>query len=183
MEQLREQMVMIGNSEYGGRYLFNGQKTDVAPYTLANAQNESTNKGVFRLNVAPGISVPVSITGEAIFGEAGANDNVFKVLKDAVDHLLNGEQDELLLDIERIERTMEHISTQWSEIGARTNRFELVVERLTDQEVNLKTLRSEVNDLDMAKMIVDLKTQESVHQAALATGARIMQVSLLDFLR
>ena len=34
MEQLREQMVMIGNSEYGGRYLFNGQKTDVAPYSL-----------------------------------------------------------------------------------------------------------------------------------------------------
>ena len=78
---------------------------------------------------------------------------------------------------------MENISTQWSEDGARTNRFELIVQRLTDQEVNLKTLRSEVNDVDMAKIIIDLKTQESVHQAALATGARIMQVSLLDFLR
>ena len=84
MEQLREQMVLIGNSEYGGRYMFNGQKTDVAPYSLDNAPNESTNKGVFRLNVAPGISVPVSITGEAIFGEAGSEDNVFKVLEDTI---------------------------------------------------------------------------------------------------
>ena len=183
MEQLREQMVLIGNSEYGGRFLFNGQKTDVAPYSLDNAPNDTTNKGVFRLNVAPGISVPVSITGEVIFGEAGSEQNVFKVFDDIITHLRNGDQEQLAQSLGRIDERMDNISTQWSEVGARTNRFELIVQRLTDQEVNLKTLRSEVNDVDMAKIIIDLKTQESVHQAALATGARIMQVSLLDFLR
>lgn len=182
VEQLKEQMVMIGNSEYGGKYIFNGQKTDVQPYSLDNPENDSTDDGVFQLNVGQGFSVPVSIPGEQIFGEAGSADNVFQVLEDIITHLNTGDETALLSDITNLDSQMDNISKQWAEIGARTNRFELVVSRLQDHEVNIKTLRSEVNDVDMAEVIVDLKTQESVHQAALATGARIMQVSLVDFL-
>src|SRR5690606_18462912 len=45
VRQLREQMVVIGNSSFNGKFLFNGQKTDQAPYTIANAANEATDDG------------------------------------------------------------------------------------------------------------------------------------------
>ena len=35
----------------------------------------------------------------------------------------------------------------------------------------------------MAKTLIDLTTQQSVYQAALQSGAQIIQPSLLDFLR
>lgn len=185
LEQLRQQMVMIGNSQFNGRFIFNGQKTDIAPYSDATAANDTTDKGVYQLSVSPSVTIPVTITGEDIFGQGGSAQNVFKVLEDTVTHLkaVPFDQNAVLADMEKITERMDHIQTNWSEIGARTNRFELVASRIKDDQVNIKAVRAELNNVDMAQVIIDLKTQESVHQAALSTGARMLQVSLIDFIR
>jgi flagellar hook-associated protein 3 len=183
MKQLREQLVLIGNSSYSGRYLFNGQKTDQAPYTSANAANDTTDTGVFFLNVSPSVSVPVSITGEQIFGTAGDADNTFQILDDTIAHLEANDQDLILADMGRFDIAADRIAKAWAEIGARTNRFVLVENRILDQQVSLKELRGKVADVDMPDAIMQLKIKENVLQAALSTGARISQISLIDFLR
>ncbi|MBW7474994.1 flagellar hook-associated protein FlgL [Paenibacillus oenotherae] len=183
MRQLREQLVTIGNSDYSGRYLFNGQKTDIPPYTVAGAETEQTDPGVYYLSVSASVTVPVSITGEKIFGAAGAADNMFKVLKDIATHLDNNDQNLLLQDLKLIDDTSNRLSLSWAEIGARMNRFDLVENHLLDEQIGLKELRSEVGDVDMTEAITELKLKENVLQAALSTGARIMQVSLIDFIR
>lgn len=183
IRQLREQMVAIGNSSYNGRYMFNGQKMDQQPYTSANAGNEETDPGVYYLNVSPSVSVPVSITGETIFGQAGDPENVFNVLGDIAAHLENNQQNLILGDLERIDASADLISKSWAEIGARTNRFELIESRILDEIDGLKGLRSKLNDVDMAEAITELKLRENVLQGSLATGAKIMQVSLIDFIR
>lgn len=190
INQLREQMVAIANSNYAGRYLFNGQKTDRPPYSVDTANTDKTDKGVFYLNVSPNVKVPVSITGEMIFGPAQdpANpqaepENVFVLLENIANHLENNNREELFKDMERIDAAADRLMVAWAEIGARMNRFELVESRILDEQASLKELRSAVADVDMANAITELKLKENVLQAALGTGARIMQVSLLDFLR
>ncbi|GAC41321.1 flagellar hook-associated protein FlgL [Paenibacillus popilliae] len=191
LKQLKEQLVMIGNSSYNGRYLFNGQKTDIPPYTTEGAATEKTDEGVYRLNVSPAVTVPVSITGELIFGEAvdttlpidKDNDNIFQMMNDMINAAENNDIDGLLNGLERIDAASDRINTQWAEIGARMNRFELMENRLADDKVNLQGERAQVADVDMPEAIIALKTQENVMQAALATGAKIMQVSLIDFIR
>ncbi|MEF2243951.1 flagellar hook-associated protein FlgL [Paenibacillus sp. IITD108] len=190
IEQLKQQMIAIGNSTYNGRYLFNGQKTDVAPYTNDDAAYQTTDDGMYFLNVSASVSVPVSITGEKVFGTAGQagpppvpGDNVFQVLDDIVKHLENNDQDALLADLALIDGAADRISFNLAEVGARTNRFALVEERILDEQIGLKELRSKVGDVDMAEAIIDLQLKENVLQASLATGAKIMQVSLADFLR
>lgn len=183
IRQLKEQLVMIGNSSFSGRYLFNGQKTDQRPYSLTDPANDKTDRGVYYLNVSPFVSVPVSISGEEIFGEAGAADNAFRVFDEILTHLQNNDTTELMNDLVKIDQLADRINNVWAEIGARTNRFELVKERISDQLVSLKELRSKVGDVDMAEAIVELTQRENVLQASLAVGARVMQVSLVDFLR
>lgn len=183
IKQLKEQLIMIGNSSFSGRYLFNGQKTDQKPYSLNDPANDSTDRGVYYLNVSPNVSVPVSISGEEIFGEAGAADNAFRVFDDILDHLANNDLTALQADMEKIDNLSDRINNVWAEIGARTNRFELVKERIEDQILSLKELRSHVGDVDMAEAIIELQQRENVLQASLAIGARIMQVSLIDFIR
>lgn len=191
MEQLKEQLVMIGNSSYNGHYVFNGQKTDQPPYTSANAATETTDKGIYVLNVSPAVTVPVSITGELIFGAAfdntqpvsKTNDNVFKMMDDIIDGLKNNDIPKIAEGMNRVDWNSDRISTQWAEVGARMNRFELMENRLAADKVSLTEQRSEVADVDMSESIIKLKQQENVLQAALSTGARIMQVSLIDFIR
>lgn len=181
--QLREQMVSIANSNYAGRYMFNGQKTDQQPYQIATAATDKTDPGVYLLNVSPSVDVPVSITGENIFGAAGAPDNVFAVLDQIITHLNNDQQPQLLNDLKEIDVAADRIASNWAEIGARTNRFELVENRILDEVASLKQLRSETGDVDMADAITQIKMKENILQAALSTGARVMQVSLIDFIR
>ena len=89
----------------------------------------------------------------------------------------------MLNDLAKIDLCSDRINNNWAEIGARTNRFELVISRIEDQIVSLKELRSETGDVDMAEALIELVQKENVLQASLAVGARIMQVSLVDFLR
>lgn len=182
IKQLKEQMVTIGNSTYNGRYLFNGQKTDQAPYTVAGAAGETTDPGLFYLNVSPSVKVPVSITGEVVFGAANT-DNVFKVLDDLADALDNNNLAGISASLDKIDESADRLSISWAEVGARMNRFSLMEERILDDQVSLKEQRANVADVDVASAIMDLKSKETVLQAALSTGARIMQTSLVDFLR
>ncbi|MNN23304.1 Flagellar hook-associated protein 3 [compost metagenome] len=182
IKQLKEQLVTIGNSTYNGRYLFNGQKTDQAPYTVVGAAGESTDPGTFSLYVSPAVKVPVSLTGEDIFGKAGT-DNAFKVLDDLATALDTNDMTGISSSLTKIDGNADQLSLGWAEIGARMNRFELMQNRITSEQVNLKEMRANVADVDVPTVITDLKMKEVVLQSALSTGARIMQTSLLDFLR
>ncbi len=70
-----------------------------------------------------------------------------------------------------------------AELGAKMNRLDLTKGRLEDEILNQRELLSENQDTDMAETIMELRMEESVYQASLATGARIIQPSLVDFLQ
>lgn len=183
ISQLKEQMVAIANSSYDGRYMFNGQKTDVQPYNSATAATDETDKGMYYLNVSSFVTVPVSITGEQVFGAAGSPDNVFQALDEIFNNLMSNDIASLGAGLNKIDDAADRISVNLAEVGARTNRFELVENRILDEQVGLKNLRAQVADVDMPEALIQLQTRENIMQASLATGARIMQVSLIDFIR
>jgi flagellar hook-associated protein 3 FlgL len=72
---------------------------------------------------------------------------------------------------------------QRADVGARSNRLDLTKNRLSDQYTNFSELMSNNEDADMAEVIMNLKNEENVYKASLEAGARIIQPSLMDFLR
>ena len=72
---------------------------------------------------------------------------------------------------------------QRADIGARQNRVEMMDNRLSTQEIIATTLMSENEDIDYERAITDMITQESIHNAALSVGSKIIQATLVDFLR
>jgi flagellar hook-associated protein 3 FlgL len=70
-----------------------------------------------------------------------------------------------------------------ADVGSRTTRIEQARTAATDAQLRLTTSLSEVENTDLPKATVDLKLQEVAYQAALGATARVMQPSLLDFLR
>jgi len=181
--QLREQMVTVGNSTYDGRHIFNGQMTDVRPYNSDTAADDVTDSGVYYLSVSPSVQVAVSLTGAQVFGEPGADDNIFKLFDDIAQQLEDDDQDAISGSLDKIMDGIDKINLNLAETGARMNRFELVESRIGDEKVSLTTLRSSVADVDMADAIVQLQLQQNVLQASLSMGAKISQMSLLDYIR
>ena len=70
-----------------------------------------------------------------------------------------------------------------TEVGARTNRVTYTKEKHENITLNLKETLSRVEDIDMVEAIIQMTEMETAYQASLQVGAKIMQLSLLDFLR
>jgi len=68
-------------------------------------------------------------------------------------------------------------------VGARLSWLGLLDERLADESVGLAGDLSRIEDLDIAKAATDLQLLQTFYQGALASGAQMIQLSLLNFLK
>ncbi|WP_153126684.1 flagellar hook-associated protein FlgL [Peribacillus tepidiphilus] len=171
--QLKEHLSNIGDTKVGGKYIFNGLETNQAPSEVG------FQDGDIQLEVFQGIKIQVNTSGKALFQDSGLMSDIDKLLND-----LNSNNTSSLGDsIASMEKHIDNFITARANIGARQNRVELMEERLSSQEVFSSRILSDNEDIDIEKVIVEMTTQESIHRAALGIGARIMQPTLMDFLR
>lgn len=82
-----------------------------------------------------------------------------------------------------LDKLYEDVLSARADVGARQNRIEMMTNRLSSHEINITKRLSENEDVDYAETITKMVTAESIHQAALAVGARIIQQTLVDFIR
>ncbi|KPB05649.1 flagellar hook-associated protein FlgL [Bacillus sp. CHD6a] len=179
IEQLKHDFVQVANTQVAGKYIFNGTAIDKPRITDANDPTSvSTENEAFEIEVSRGIKLQSNIN----------TDNVFS--KDMME-IWNGLQTAFETDdvnalkdlMGKFDEKADIISAERSELGARYNRLEMVDNRIGYQEVVATRILSDNEDADIEKVITELTSQESVHRASLGVGARVIQPSLLDFLR
>lgn len=184
VKEMRAQLVDVGNSRINGKYVFNGQMTDIPPYSDATAAGDTTDPYAIDFQLGAGVKLPINITGNAIFGDANASDNAFQILDDLMNALQSTTNTAAIRDIsDRVSDRLTSIVSVHAEIGARTNRLELVQNRLSDEEYNVNGQQAFVEDVDYDKLIIASKINENIYQASLSVGAKIISPSLVDFLR
>lgn len=179
IKQLKEHLVSIGDTQIGGKYIFNGQNTNVKPSSVKDGDgNILYGTGAINLEVFSGITIQINTDGSKLFGNALA---IGGSIDQTIDALENG--GDVSSTLEGIDETINTFLAMQAQVGAKQNRIELMTDRLKQQEVFATEILSKNEDVDIEKAIMDLTTQESIHSAALSVGARIIQPSLLDFLR
>lgn len=182
MNQLFEQMVNIANSQFNGKYVFNGQMTDKVPYDSNGNPVDTIDTGKIEYEIGAGVKVPINVSGEEVFGPAGG-DNVFQVMQDIITSLQNYDHEGVSNMLDKLDSNIDTLLGVRSDIGAKVNRIELAQSRLDDINLNINNLLSKNEDADIAEVIMHLKMAENVYQSSLSAGARIISPSLVDFLR
>ena len=66
--------------------------------------------------------------------------------------------------------------------GTRSQRLDLISNRLMDQKTTFQTLQSENEDADIAEVAVQLTSTELTYEAALMATGKIMQTSLMNYI-
>ncbi|MFD1067696.1 flagellar hook-associated protein FlgL [Oceanobacillus locisalsi] len=179
-KQLEEHLVDIANTNVKGKYIFNGTNSDTPPVSIDDngAVTSNFTDDDVQIEVSSGINVKTNMNGSTVFGEDG---ELFHAVGQFIDNL---EAEENIEDsISDLETSINGVLDSRAEIGARMNRLELVENRLADQKIVTTETLSANEDVDFAETITNLMTQESLHRAALSAGSRIIQPSLVDFLR
>ncbi|NLV89650.1 MAG: flagellar hook-associated protein FlgL [Tissierellia bacterium] len=195
--ELREHLIQLANSTYAGRTLFTGFKTDEKLLNDDGTYNvDIKNAEVFVYNVGVAEKVPVNTLGNKVFGsgagnytdEVGEGDKayliqVFDDLALALDPNNPDSHNVIQESLTKIKDSMNQILSVTSELGARTNRLELTESKLEDQLLTLQELLSFNEDVSLPDALMRLAIEENVYRASLGVSARIIQPSLMDFLR
>jgi flagellar hook-associated protein 3 FlgL len=178
LEQLQEHLVALANSDHGGRYLFAGQKTLTAPFDMSGPTGP-LDTGAITREIAPGQVMQINITGEFLAG-AGS---VLGILPDLVGRVRAADHTAVSSMISTVQEKIDQVLSLQAETGAKINRIEMSVRQLSESETSLSRLLSETEDADMALLVVHLAQEEAAYRAALQVGARLVEPTLVDFLR
>lgn len=181
VKELREHLFNVANTQFGGKYLFSGTATDTATYTDAFGNWSNRNYSSINYEVGVGVKVPINLTADMVFEDAGGS--VFQSLSGLEADLTAGNGALIAGRLAEIEKWFDKGNAARAEIGARVNRLEFAKSRIENNTLNFTDLLSKTEDADMAKLITDFKVQENVYRASLASGAKIVQPTLIDFLR
>ncbi|MCK4905992.1 MAG: flagellar hook-associated protein 3 [Spirochaetes bacterium] len=86
-------------------------------------------------------------------------------------------------NLDHLSKAIKNISRYRGEIGALSMRLEIAAKRLFTDNVHITDILSKTEDIDLAEAMTNLKMLEFAKKAALSVGARIVPVTLMDFLR
>ena len=185
LQELNEQLKIIAQTKIGDKYLFNGTNTGQSPVQIVDGEELiQFSDGAINIEIFSGIFIQTNVNGKDVFVGEEDGRTTFELIDSIVNTLESGASDEEIEGyLSEIDGEIDRFLKVQAEVGAKQNRVDLMESRLQQQEVTAKKIMSDNEDVHIEEVITELITQESIHRAALAVGARIIQPTLLDFLR
>ena len=182
---------------YNGK---NGEKLDI-PYKNENNKTDEKNseynqiKGKLKVQVSQGVNMDYNVSAIEVLefkNEESKQKDLREILSNIVTHLdgkdpnvKNADPVKALLngDLKDITDAMSNLLKVRAEVGAKQNRMEGADERNKDGTFNMTEILSKHEDVDYTQNMMDYATMLSVYMASLQTSAKIIQPSLMDYLR
>lgn len=177
VDQILSQMVTLGNTAFGDRHIFAGHKTTTPAFDASG--NYNGDSGNINYEIEKGVSISINLPGNSVF--KGSTD-VFTVLTDLRNHLQAGDYAAISKDTSKVDDALSVITDSLVKVGVRTNRLEFTLDRHMQDKINLTQMLDDVDNVDIAEVVMKLKMEENVYQASLITGSSAMRKSLIDFL-
>lgn len=192
IKQISAQFRDLANSRIGDNYIFSGTHTNRPLFSEGTIDPQDGLTKSIEMNVFDGISMKVNTTGVDYFQKVDEfmkqldgilNDE--NITSEEIGAALGAEIDNAggTAKIPALDGLHSTVLTMRAEVGAKQNRLELMQNRLEIQEINVTKQLSENEDTDYSKAITEMTTAESIHQASLSVGAKIIQQTLVDFMR
>lgn len=183
-----EDLLGSANSTFANRYIFAGSMTEV-PFVAERNHPDPKHSGMISgiefagnndgkpFEVGIGQTMDTGMDGEAIFNP------IFEGLISLRDGLLSNNRAMIENGSEKVSESLDNLLTERAALGARVNQLELTSDRMASAEFNLTRLQTEVEGVDMYEAVMTLNNLEALHLAGLNVTARIIQPTLLDYLR
>jgi len=178
VQNIREQMLQMSNSKMGNVYVFAGFQTLTPPFASDGTYNG--DNGYYSVMTADNMEMQVEADGSRIF--QGAED-VF----DALDQLIVGLQtDDVALihdQIDRFEQAQGQVQMVRAESGAKYQQLQLVEQQTAKLKLTFEEMMDSTEKANVEETVIDFNNQELAYELALNAAAKIIQPTLMDFLR
>jgi flagellar hook-associated protein 3 FlgL len=204
LQALKQQMIDMGNTQMGDQYIFGGANNTTPPFTNSPVQlpppapqnpafnyysgDESSLKIEVGNNAAP---MAMNIPGNQILTASTATSQPYGStdILQTFDNLIYAVQANDVsgaTGIQASSKTLEGAAKQIfnavTDVGSRVTRLESFSKMNVNTRNTLMTVYSNTQNVDYAKLGVELTQQQTAFNASLSATAKISQLSLLDYL-
>jgi flagellar hook-associated protein 3 FlgL len=170
-----EEMVSLANTDVSGNYIFAGSKTDTIPFDQNGNYNGDSN--AFSIKISKNSTIEIGSYGEAVFG------TVFTTLAELETALQNNDVSGIQDAIGKLDANFDDISGKISDIGSKMNRMQIKINIFQDLNLSNTERLSNIEDADMAEAVMNVSAAQLTYQAALSSSARVMSLTLVDYLQ
>ena len=195
LEGIKADLLSQANTKYLGRSVFAGDSDASAAFAADGTYNGTAGSGVQR-RISGNETVTVSADGAAAFGTPGtggaAGTSVFAKIDTIVaalrsssydtDTSSTGPQATVTAGITALQTSLSTMTAAHATVGSNYSRLDAAKTLTSNTATTLETQRSNVEDIDTTKVLLDLKTQELAYQTALQVTASTIQPTLMSFL-
>jgi flagellar hook-associated protein 3 FlgL len=209
--QLFKQAVAAANTKIGERYLFGGYKTQKPPFD-ADGRYQGDD-GQMMIEIAKGVFISMNVPGVEAFNTSPknsvdsqkvyldpnrrpasnenetpqtpqpANSNVFDELQNLRIALLTGDLDGIRDTLDRFDELHGKVVSTRAMVGSRVQGLQSSSQALERHNVTNAQLTTNLEDADMAQVVSDLAKEETVFRSALQSSHKLIQPTLMDFLK
>jgi len=192
IQQELRSVVAALNTNFDGRYVFAGQATDKAPYEVIEDDNgevigiqyNGTSDDLPR-EIAAGVTVNLVTDGSKMMAAGEEKlDTFVEDLMAALNEGEDGNKDQLSGSLmERIDKLSSNFVDNRTHIGAVANRLKAAEARNETEKLSMTQSLSERQDVDVVEKYMEYQNQMLAYKTTMAMGTRIMQTTILDYVR
>jgi flagellar hook-associated protein 3 FlgL len=182
---LRQSLLGQANQVVQGHPLFGGVTSGAVAYDTTGkyvGAGDGTNQATWTVRRVSDVeSIRVDVTGPEAFGDPASGKDLFAVVGSIASHV--GSSSALQTDLGDLDAVIKKMTTALADIGTRSDRMDTAAQVNTAASLNLQTQQQQVEDIDLAKTIMNLQMQQNGYQAALSATAKALTPTLVDYLR
>jgi flagellar hook-associated protein 3 FlgL len=190
VNQLIEQALQNGNSKLRNDYLFAGTALNTAPLVATRLDPTDPTSPIISVAYAGNnaqSSVQISEISKLTPGSSSATNNGLSVFLNNLialrDALNTGNSNAVAAAQPNLDTSENLLVNSLSEQGAVQLRVEVAQGQQSARATNIEKLISGEADADLATSAVKLSQTSTAYQAALSSATKILQMSLLDYLK
>ncbi len=182
IRQVRDQLADVANTQYMGRAVFGGHQAQAVTLDDEGAWKWTADPAApVRRQVSPAVTMNVGIDGRKPFGVG--TDNVFSVLDKLATSIEAGDTAGIVAGQTAVAGRFDQLTATLGEVGAMQNRVDAATQLGRSILEQVRTQRSQVEDVDLAEAMMQLNAAATGYQASLAAIAKGDLPSLASFLR
>lgn len=179
-----QQVLSQANLSYNGSSLFAGTSgvgsAFVADTSSASGYSYQGNSGVNQATIGDGLTVSTNIPGDQIF--TSSSGNVLGSLTQLVTALQTGNANDIANATEAISTAIAHVSQQRAVYAGTVNQISSQESYLSQESVSLSSQQNALVGIDITATIETMTQAQTAHSAVLAVAAKILPISLLNYL-
>jgi flagellin-like hook-associated protein FlgL len=144
--------------------------------------NTVSNWGTIEREIESGVTMQINISADELTTDMNTGYTLIGTMIRLGQNLITNNRAGIESSIGELDSVFSTVLSSQSKNGARINRFDTTIDRNEEQSTETTSLKSELEDAEMAETISRFLLTQNVYNAALKSASSIIQPSLVNYL-